>query len=152
MGFDIGSLMANLFMAYFSQEGWGASTSTDRSAYAQWLLDCITQVWILFSRKFLALWEAEHNGALYANMKGTPGIEVAKKLYMKDLFIDTLAYTGIEIIRRIVGVAPVADLQTIPDEDHRAKCETKGLKFARVIIKNAALLNSIEEVVELAKQ
>lgn len=87
---------------------------------------------------------------------------LAQETFLRGVFVDTLAYTGIEIIRRlrnlrsgltrsrIVGVASVADFQTIPRDDIRAGCEVKALKFARDLVAQNESFKTIQEVVERA--
>ena len=41
------------------------------------------------------------------------------------------------MIRRIVGIAHVEDLDSIPDADVRANCERKALRFGRELLVNA---------------
>jgi 5-methylthioribose kinase len=53
--------------------------------------------------------------------------------------------------RRIVGIAHVADLDTIPNAEQRAKCERRVLKCGRRLMLEAGGLN-IEAVVAMAEE
>jgi 5-methylthioribose kinase len=55
MGFDIGAFLANLILAYYSQDGHAAG-SDSRTEYKKWIQKTIVETWNLFSKKFLALW------------------------------------------------------------------------------------------------
>ena len=53
---------------------------------------------------------------------------------MARLFRDTVGFAGAKMVRRILGLAHVADLETIADPDRRAACETKALRLARAFL------------------
>ena len=54
------------------------------------------------------------------------------------------------MVRRIVGVAHVQDMDCIEDEEARAACERKALKFGRRLLVGRGGFESIEEVVHSA--
>lgn len=56
MGFDIGAVLANLFMAYFSQVGHEKSPG-ERTEYAQWILQQANVVWNTFEARFGTVWQ-----------------------------------------------------------------------------------------------
>lgn len=47
-----------------------------------------------------------------------------------------LGFTGCKIIRRILGIAHVEDMEGIKDENLKAKCERSALLFARELLVN----------------
>ncbi|MCD8151905.1 MAG: S-methyl-5-thioribose kinase, partial [Clostridiales bacterium] len=59
-----------------------------------------------------------------------------KEYYMKSILADTSAVTGLEMIRRTVGMANVKDLTTIEDEKARARAERICITAAIDFIKN----------------
>jgi 5-methylthioribose kinase len=61
-----------------------------------------------------------------------------------------LGFAGVEIHRRILGLAHNADFETIADEDLRARCETKALKFGRHICVNRERVHGLDEINTLA--
>ena len=63
---------------------------------------------------------------------------------------DMLGFAGIEIHRRILGLAHNADFETIEDEERRAACEGPALRFGRHIAVNRRHIHSIDEVNALA--
>ena len=56
---------------------------------------------------------------------------------MKRLFADTLSFAGIKMIRRILGLAHIEDLESIKDPARRAACEKQALTLARELILGA---------------
>ena len=61
-----------------------------------------------------------------------------------------LGFAGVEIHRRILGLAHNADFETIEDEDLRATCEAKALKFGRHLAVNRHAIHSLDEINALA--
>lgn len=138
MGFDVGALLANFFLAYFAQAGH-ATAADDRADYRSWLLVQAEAIWTGFQKRFLELWRAEGNGdafdrELFADGDGALALDAHRKATMARLFRDTVGFAGAKMVRRILGLAHVADLETIADPDRRAACETKALRLARAFL------------------
>ena len=63
MGFDIGAVIGNLLMGYFS-EGH-ERTPGERREYEAWILETAEEVWGGFRSKFLELWRSQAKGDAY---------------------------------------------------------------------------------------
>ena len=161
LGFDIGAFLANLFLAYFAQDGYEG----DRSSQREWLLACVKETWATFERRFVQLWNergvsAGNAGltpaALYDAGAGAEG-DVAAALrahqaaYMREVLTDSFGYAGAKMTRRVVGIAHVADLESIKDQDARARCERRALACGRRFMLEAKEL-SIEDAVAMAEE
>lgn len=138
MGFDIGALLANVFLAYFAQAGH-ATAADDRDDYRSWLLVQAEAIWNGFGQRFLELWRAEAKGdafaaGLFADSDGALALDAHRRATMARLFRDTVGFAGAKMIRRILGLAHVADFETIADPDLRADCETRALRLARAFL------------------
>jgi 5-methylthioribose kinase len=142
MGFDIGAVFANLLLHYAAQEHWSAD-ETARQKRRQYLIETIRDIWVNFERKFRALWN-EHGVDRIAS---TPGYQDD---YVKRLLQDTIGFTGAKMIRRIVGLAHVADIDRIPDSAIRAKSQTIALAIGTQLIKKNRETKSIEQLIEIA--
>jgi len=148
MGFDTGAFTANLFLAYVSQAG-----HKNGADYADWILDQIVTFWKTFETQFLKLWNDEdtHKGFVYGRQTDSSGIAAAQKNHMSTLLADTLGFAGMKMLRRIVGIAHVEDLDSIEDAELRSECERNGLRIAQFFIKTSASIESIESAVEIAR-
>jgi 5-methylthioribose kinase len=140
MGFDVGAVVANLLLGYFSQEGH-ATLADPRSSYEDWLLDAVEGTWNRFAGKFLALWRDEPTGDAYpSDLFGDPesreALEEERQRVMQRLYLDTLGFAAAKMIRRILGLAHVIELERIADPDGRALCELRALRFARDLMVN----------------
>ncbi|CCV12183.1 S-methyl-5-thioribose kinase [Mesorhizobium sp. STM 4661] len=153
MAFDVGMLLANFWMAFFSQRGH--EQEEKRDAMRAYLLDVTTETWSVFRAEFSHLWRTERTGMLYQkslfeDQGDRLGAEQALDHVLHQIWDDLLGFAGIEIHRRILGLAHNADFETIADEDLRARCETKALKFGRHLAVNRRQIHSIDEVNNLA--
>ncbi len=138
MGFDIGALLGNLYLAFFAQSGHEAKAGA-RDDYRDWILATAEEVWTLFDRRFRALWNTRHAGetfapGLFAEGAGPAALKGAQDAYMRRLFVDSLGFAGCKMTRRILGLAHVEDLESIAHADLRAECEKRALKLARAFM------------------
>ncbi len=140
MAFDVGMLFANFWMSFFSQRGHEQAGS--RSKQRNWLLGVISGTWSTFQAEFERLWMTERNGMLYArslfeDQGDDAGAAKSLARLMTQLEQDLFGFAGVEIHRRILGLAHNADFETIENEDLRAGCETNALNFGSEIIRRA---------------
>ncbi|MFC5700608.1 S-methyl-5-thioribose kinase [Cohnella faecalis] len=143
IGFDIGAIFANLLMHYAAQEHWTPDEATrrDRRAY---LTNTIRDIWAGFDRKFRELWN--ENGV--DRISRTPGYQDD---YMNRLLKDAFGFAGAKIVRRIVGLSHVADIDKIPDAAVRAKAQRLSLAIGTSLIKRNRNAASIEELIGIAE-
>jgi 5-methylthioribose kinase len=156
IGFDLGTLIGHLLIAYFSQPGHSASLAP-RSACERWLAGAIEQVWQGFHNRFLGLWQSAHAGdaypkPLFAGASGSEALRIAQKDYLRRVFEDTLRFAGTAIISATLGRHPVADFEQIDDPRRRASCERPAVLLARELIKDAHYVSDITEVMEAARE
>jgi 5-methylthioribose kinase len=146
IGFDLGAIISNLFLSYFS------TVASNDVAYGEFLLQQIIVLYDTFTSTFIDLWNNSTNqGEIYHSAIFCVGSDVTKSAQQKFLdsvFRDTLGFTGLKIIRRIVGIAHVEDLESIENLDQRSLCEKKSLIFARSLVIGASDIHSIVDVVD----
>ncbi|RIX52418.1 S-methyl-5-thioribose kinase [Paenibacillus nanensis] len=144
MGFDVGAVIANLLLNYAGQEHWSADDLA-RSDFRQYLLNTIVDTWKQFEEKFRALWN-EHGIDRLAN--SAPGYQ---DFYMRRLLQDTIGFAGCKIVRRIVGLSHVADIDRIPDDAKRERAQRLALEIGTRLIKLNRNAASIEQLIEEVK-
>ena len=151
MGFDIGALIANLYLNYFSH---AHNSSAESVNYSQWLLQTIDNLWYKFEGKFLLLW-AEHEQSAQSAFMGKDltgdSHQTFRHIFLQQVFSDTLGFAACKIIRRILGVAKVADFMQFDDQKLRAKLETQALKMATTMLLNRHVYTNIADVNKLAE-
>jgi 5-methylthioribose kinase len=154
MGFDVGMLLANFYMAYFAQPGHIADAENCKD-YQAWILQVCEDIWQHFVIEFSHLWRTERTGILYpASLYEDQGHHLASEQaltqMLSKIWQDLLGFCGVEMHRRILGLAHIAELDTIEDEALRAQCETKALLFGRHLIKNRHALGAPADLSRLA--
>jgi 5-methylthioribose kinase len=155
MGFDVGALLGNLYLAFFAQSGHEARAGA-RDDYRDWILSTAEQVWTLFDRRFRALWNTRHASetlapGLFAGGAGPAALKEAQDAYLRRLFADSLGFAGCKMTRRILGLAHVEDLESIAQPDLRAECEKRALKLARTLMVEGAGFTDIKAVSDAAR-
>lgn len=135
VGFDVGAVLSNLYLAYFSFYGRDAE-------FAEWILSQVLVVVDTFNTQFTTLWSAHHNDKLRASGElfhrevfSDPSLFAqAQTSYMRAIWRDSLGFAGMKMLRRLVGISHVADMDSIEDPDARSACEKRALLFARRLI------------------
>jgi len=153
IAFDVGMLLANFWMSYFSQSGHEKAGS--RESMRAYLLKVIIEIWVNFREEFSNLWHSERNGilyqrALFEDQDDALGAEQALDLVLQGIWVDMLGFAGVEMHRRILGLAHNADFETIENPNLRATCETKALKLGRHLVVNRCHIHSLREINALA--
>ena len=156
MGFDVGALIANLLIAAIAHRVHRQGELGD--AYRTWILDQAEQVWTGFDTKFRTLWETQPSGdaftaELFTDAAGQVALSEMRDTYMANLFTDMLGFAGCKMIRRVLGLAHVEDLESIADPDIRAAAERKVLAIGRKLVLSrrtmtrfADILHAVEEI------
>lgn len=151
MGFDIGMLIANFLMAYFSQPAH--RDADELGGYQDWIMEVTAEVWSSFEVEFRHLWATERTGILYPKtMFEDQGHSSEGALNDKLAMIleDAIGVCGIEMHRRILSLAHNAEFETIEDTSVRAPLEARCLMMGRALILDRATITSLDTVLAMA--
>ena len=149
-GFDVGMLIGNFLLAYFAQAGHERRPA-ERDDYRAWTLDVAEGVWKTFRAEFSHLWRTERTGilypaALYEDQGQTLAAEQALAALLRDIWVDALGFAGVEMHRRLLGLAHITEFEHIENPDRRAACEAKALRLGRHLAVNRARLLGFADV------
>lgn len=144
MGYDIGNVIANMIFAWVNGDAYG------EKEFCAWVESVIVDVINLTMEKLKAYYEEHVTDTMCKN-------KAYERYYLDTILADTAAVTGLELNRRIVGMANVKDITTIKDEAKRARGEKICITAAIDFIKNrdqkkcgncflTALKNAVEAV------
>ncbi len=128
IGYDVGNVIANMFFAWCN----GDATIDDpalKKEFCDWALTTIEEV----VDKFIAKFKVAFKEQVTDYMAKTEGF---MEWYLDTILVDTAACAGLESIRRIVGMANVKDITTIPDEQKRARAEKIVITLGKNYIMN----------------
>jgi len=145
MGFDVGAVIGNLLLNYAGQLHWSADEAS-RTSYREYLLETVKSVWTQFDRKFRAHWDEKNVDRV---ARATAGYQDD---YMRRLLRDSIGYAGCKMVRRIVGLAHVADIDRIPDAAVREKAQRVALRIGKTLIKENRGAESIDFVIDTARE
>jgi len=139
MGYDVGNVVANLMFA------WSRAYVTNADEkYVSWVEGSIKDTVNLFAEKFLASWK-DNVTDIMAKEQGFD------RWYLDSVLQDTASVTGMEMTRRIAGLAKVKDLTTIADEKQRVTAERICLSAAKQFILNSVDYKTGEQFLEVLK-
>lgn len=123
MGYDIGNIMANLIFA------WARGDAYEQKEFTEWVENTLFDVLDLFDTKFNKAWDEHATEVVAKNSE-------FKQHYMQNILKDTAGMAGLELARRIVGLAKVKDITTIEPIENRLKAERLCLRVAQTLILN----------------
>jgi 5-methylthioribose kinase len=67
--------------------------------------------------------------------------------YLLRVLQDAAGFAGCKMIRRVIGLAPVADLETIEDDFQRARAERLALAIGQALILERAKVQEIGDLI-----
>jgi len=155
IGFDVGMLIANFLMAACAVPGHLHDRS-EQASYQDWILTTATEVWEVFAQEFTQLWRTERNGILYQatlfeDQDDALGAEQARLDRLAAIWRDALGFCGVEMHRRILGLAHIAEYDQIADDVLRAQLEARGLVLGRALVIGRATIRTMADVTDLTR-
>jgi 5-methylthioribose kinase len=140
IGFDVGMFIANLFLsavAHTSQNG------AESRSFAETMWDAASETWDVFAARARALLDV-------APVWQLP--DAARDEFMQQVLRDAVGFAGAEVIRRTIGLAQVADLNTISDEGVRLRAKAAAIALARALIAGHRDADSFGQALVLAQR
>jgi 5-methylthioribose kinase len=135
IGFDIGQFIANLLLNAISRD-----TENQEVLYTH-----IETTWNVFAKEFTTAWKKD---ALEIFTKVDGYLEHV----LSEIFEETIGFAGCEIIRRTIGLAHVADLDSIQPYEKRIVTKQIALSLGSELIKNQKNITKPEQFKEYVKQ
>ncbi len=125
-GYDVGNVIANLIFSYLHADAT-INDNKEKADYKNWLLETIVDVVDKFKDKFISTWQekAKEPVARYDGFS---------TYYLDGILQDSAAVAGLELCRRILGIAHVKDITSIQDEAKRARAEKIALTLGKSFI------------------
>lgn len=143
MGFDIGAIIANLILNYAAQPGWINNELAIQEKQTSLLLT-VENTWNAFESNFRTLWNKDAQDVMAA----TPGYQ---DIYVAQILKDTVGFAGCKIIRRIVGLSHVIDIDNISNDIAREVAQRKALSIGKQLVLSNRSINSIQDLIEIVK-
>ncbi len=155
MGFDIGALFANLVLNAVSHFAHTPDVQT-RQQYQAYLLGLVREIWTAFAQKFDALWIANNRGELVPNgYWDYPGGDEAfrrfRQQYLVTLLQDTAGHGACEMLRRMMGIVSIWDIESIADLKQRAVAERYAIRIGSRWVTERRSIHSIDDLVGIVE-
>ena len=122
VGFDVGLFWANYLLSYYSH--------IDNTKVQSEIITAIIQTWETYTEEF------KMDSSL-------------KFRTLQIIFHESVGFTGMEMLRRIVGAAHVKDIESIMDGQRKLRIETAILEFGSSLVKERHNIATVYELVEL---
>jgi 5-methylthioribose kinase len=143
MGFDIGAVVGNLLLSYASHEV-RSKDPAKRASFRRYLTDTILRLWVVFEREFQAtVWDT-------VDPINFP--KAYQRDYMLRLLQDTAGFGAAKMLRRIIGLAGVADIRAINDVTDKSIAASLALNMGVALMKRRGEVQSIGDLVAIATE
>jgi 5-methylthioribose kinase len=142
-GFDHGHFFANLALSALSHN-YHTKEPGSRSDYQEWLFSVIRDTWHHFAEQFGELWKNKGTET-YTKVPGTLND------FLQQTWTDAIGFAGCEIIRRTIGLAHVADLDSIEDQGVQIELKRRALRLGSSLIKRRNQLPDVESFIAALK-
>jgi len=130
VGFDLGAVFGNYLAAR------ARAVVLDRpTEFTEWLGGLALETWDAFESEMRRLW---------ASRPDTTWTDSFLDAWLDQILEDAIGFGGCKAIRRIIGLAKVSDIETLPHSEH-VQAAAIVLGTARSWIKTRGSLNTITE-------
>ncbi|CND63393.1 S-methyl-5-thioribose kinase [Yersinia intermedia] len=143
IGFDVGTALGNLLLNYCGLPGLAGPR--DAAAGREQRLKDVHILWQTFASRFVALSQQKAQDLVLAT-------EGYVQQFLQQVWQDAIGYCGTELIRRTIGLAHVADLDSIADEEMRQACQRHALSLGRTLILAAPSISNINDLIARIRQ
>jgi 5-methylthioribose kinase len=140
IGFDVGAVIGNLLLSYASHEV-RTTDPAQRAHFRRYLTDSIIRLWHVFVREFGVIWQQTDAVTMPRGYQDD---------YMLHVLQDSAGMGACKMMRRIIGLAGVADIRGIEDVHDRSIAASLALEMAQSLLMQRMDITSIEEFVEVA--
>ncbi|MDY4385159.1 S-methyl-5-thioribose kinase [Pectobacterium aroidearum] len=143
IGFDVGTAIGNLLLNYCGLPGLLAPR--EAAAGRERRLEDIRTLWQTFSARFLALSDNESRDPALAESGYAA-------LFLQQVWLDAVGYCGTELIRRTIGLAHVADLDSIQETEARLACQRHAISLGRTLVLAAPHIADVDALLARVRQ
>jgi 5-methylthioribose kinase len=143
MGFDIGAVIGNLLLNYAAHEV-RTRDAAQRADFRQYLTGTIISLWQVFEREFQRY--------VWSQVDPVNMPLAYQRDYMLRLLQDTAGLGACKMLRRVIGLAGVADIRGIEDVHERAIAGSLALHMGVALLKRRRELQTIEDLVAVATE
>lgn len=139
IAFDLGCLLGSFMAIYGCLPAVIPATAARQQQY---LRSEIRQLWLHFGEEFLKLAAREtRDSALQSSS--------CQQKFVQQIQQDAIGFAGIEIIRKLVGMEQIRELNQVKSQEARLQVELQLLQFAERLILQYRQFSHIDQVLAL---
>ena len=127
-GYDVGNVIAHYIFAIINAK-YTIEDRREREGYIEYLKLSIVEIIDTFSENVIILIEKE-------GIDHSFKYDGFKEFYLNDILKDSAAICGLELCRRIIGLAHVKDIEVIEPSSAKLQAERTCLKLGKEFIIN----------------
>jgi 5-methylthioribose kinase len=141
MGFDIGAVIGNLFLNYAAHEV-RTPDPTARAAFRRYLIEMVTELWETFVREFQrTVWDQVDPVNFPLDYQ---------EYYLLNILQDAAGMGACKMMRRVIGLAGVADLRGIENRADQALASSLALNMGQALLKKREQMHGIHDLIAVA--
>jgi len=137
IGFDLGMFLANLVVNAYAQP-----------EHEDWMRDEIALFWSSFRHAYLERWETGTGRGDMGSLTGSAASAAERKRFLQQVMHDSAGFAGLELVRRTIGFAQVADYEAARDRESEIEARRRALITGRSLIQKAFQIDTIEALLE----
>lgn len=123
-GFDIGCIVGNLIFSYLHARVVGGQTE-----FGDWVLGCASDILKLYQDEFLELTKDKNKDLMLKSNSFA-------RRFVKEVIVSSVAVAGIELLRRTIGKAKVAEITELPTEEMKIVAMRGALVVGKQLVMN----------------
>ncbi len=132
-----------LILNFCSHEGHTLNRN-ERLQYQEYLLNTVEKIWTVFEKEFRTLWQEKEK-------ESSVSIQGYQDDYLLRLLQDCLGYAGCKMMRRVIGLAHVPDLESIRNPKLRATGERLALGIGQQLVLKRETVRKISDLTSLVR-
>ena len=137
IGFDLGMFLANLVMNAYAQP-----------EHEDWMRDEITLLWSSFRHAYLERWESGAQRGDMGSLAHPASCPTERTRFFQQILHDCAGFAGLEMIRRTIGFAQIADYEAGQDRDSEIEARRRALMTGRSLIQRAFQIDTIDALLD----
>lgn len=138
MGYDVGNVVANLVFAWMNGE------AKDNESFKLWVEETIIRTIDLFKEKFTSIWNQSAAERFAQN-------QAFQQHYLSTVISESAGMAGLEMNRRIVGLAKVKDITSL-EKEKRIQVERLCIVTANRFILQREQIQNGNDFVQVLKE
>lgn len=147
-GYDLGSIISTLIFFYVAHKIYDRN-----SCYAEWILETLENLYLLFEKKFMQLWLEQQESSLgSARMMDGNSFNMFRQYFMENMLQDSVGFIGVRIFSRQNVHIPAVVQKDVSVQEYRDndRIFQKAMdELVPIFLNPASSIKSIQDVLKI---